>query len=111
MAAAVVALRDALDARWPGCTHLFYGHIGDSNLHLVVHLPGVAEQPAHAIEDLVYGMVPRFEGTISAEHGIGRLKRPYLALSRTPAELALMRTLKQALDPKAILNPGKILPD
>jgi len=58
---------------------------------------------------VVYGLVRDFGGTVSAEHGIGLLKRPYLGHSRTADEIALMRTLKRALDPKGILNPGKVL--
>ncbi len=58
---------------------------------------------------MVYAHVARFGGSISAEHGVGRLKRPYLALSRSAPELALMQTLKSALDPAGILNRGRIL--
>ena len=61
------------------------------------------------LEDVLYGVVAKYGGSVSAEHGIGRLKRPYLKLSRTPEELALMATMKHALDPKGILNPGKVL--
>ena len=59
---------------------------------------------------MVYGPLRARAGSISAEHGIGLQKRPYLAYSRNPAELALMRTLKTALDPRGILNPGKVIP-
>ena len=58
---------------------------------------------------MVYGLVREWRGSISAEHGIGLLKRPYLGHSRSPEELALMRTLKKALDPGGILNPGKVI--
>ena len=64
--------------------------------------------PGKAISEIVYRMVGKFGGTISAEHGIGLVKKPYLPLSRTPAELALMRRLKRALDPQDMLNPGKV---
>jgi len=63
----------------------------------------------HAIEEAVYGVVRDYAGSVSAEHGIGVLKRDWLHYSRTTSELALMRTLKQALDPRGILNPGKML--
>ncbi len=98
-----------LRERWPGCTALVYGHLGDGNLHLIAHLPGASEQPTHAIETAVYDLVRRYGGSVSAEHGIGTHKRAVLGHSRSPAELAAMRAIKQALDPKHILNPGKVL--
>lgn len=108
--AAVARLEPALAGRWPGVVALSYGHIGDSNLHLVIHVPSAgAHQPHDEICDLVYGAVRDAGGSISAEHGIGLLKKPYLGYSRTPAELALMATLKAAIDPANILNPGKVL--
>jgi FAD/FMN-containing dehydrogenase len=87
---------------------VFYGHIGDANLHLCAKVCD-GPQPEDDVEALVYGLVREYRGTISAEHGIGLHKRAYLDYCRTPAEIAVMRTLKQALDPKGILNPGKIL--
>jgi FAD/FMN-containing dehydrogenase len=60
------------------------------------------------VEALVYGPLAECNGSVSAEHGIGLEKKPYLHLSRSPAELAVMKTLKTALDPKGLLNPGKI---
>ncbi len=63
----------------------------------------------HDVDEIVYSVLGGYQGSISAEHGIGTLKRPYLHLSRSPEELALMRRLKQALDPKGTLNPGKVL--
>jgi FAD/FMN-containing dehydrogenase len=60
------------------------------------------------IEAQVYGGLQSFRGSVSAEHGIGLEKKPWLPVSRNEAELALMRTLKTALDPKNILNPGKV---
>ena len=61
------------------------------------------------IEDAVYSIVSQRKGSISAEHGIGSLKREFLHYSRSPEELALMRAIKQAMDPNGILNPGKVL--
>lgn len=101
------ACRAALAARWPQAHSVFFGHIGDSNVHVVVQV-GTGKQPEEELDELVYGLVREWRGSISAEHGIGLLKRPYLRYSRTPEEIALMRTLKRALDPHGILNPGKI---
>ena len=85
----------------------FFGHLGDGNLHAVVHLPGADARTRHAVEDTVYRTVQRFAGSVSAEHGIGLLKRDWLGLSRTAEEIAAMRAIKAALDPKTCLNPGK----
>jgi FAD/FMN-containing dehydrogenase len=99
----------ALAERVPGCRSVFYGHIGDGNVHIVTHLQGVDEQPHDEVEEVVYGLVREYGGTISAEHGIGTLKRRWLAHARSPEQIALMRTLKTALDPKNLLNPGKVV--
>ena len=87
---------------------MFFGHVGDANVHIGVKV-GAGEQPEAEIEDLVYGAVRDWRGSVSAEHGIGTLKRAYLHYSRSAEELALMRTLKAAMDPRGILNPGKVL--
>lgn len=106
----VAAICEArLREAWPNIITLCYGHIGDSNLHLVCNVPGAAEQPDHAIEDMVYAVVREEGGAVSAEHGIGTIKKPYLSYSRSPEEVALMRTVKAALDPKGIMNPGKVI--
>jgi FAD/FMN-containing dehydrogenase len=86
-----------------------FGHLGDGNLHVVVQVKPMeylALRPK--VEALVYRPLAACHGSISAEHGIGLEKKPYLYVSRSAAEVALMRTLKSALDPKGILNPGKI---
>ena len=87
---------------------MVFGHIADSNLHLIVPLTE-ADPPTRAVEEAVYAIVAAHGGSVSAEHGIGVSKRPWLPLSRSPAELALMRTLKAALDPRGILNPGRVV--
>ncbi|PRD40303.1 UNVERIFIED_CONTAM: D-2-hydroxyglutarate--pyruvate transhydrogenase DLD2 [Trichonephila clavipes] len=107
---AVRRCESGIAARWPGALALSYGHIGDSNLHLVVSVPSAGKnQPETEVKKLVYGIVREMAGTISAEHGIGLIKRDYLAYSRSPEEIATMRAIKAALDPKGILNPGKVL--
>jgi FAD/FMN-containing dehydrogenase len=86
---------------------IVFGHAGDGNLHVNVKYPPTADR-TEEISKLVYGITGDFAGSISAEHGIGILKRPYLKLSRTEEEIETMRTLKRALDPHQILNPGRI---
>jgi FAD/FMN-containing dehydrogenase len=111
--AAVDDLRIMARERWPDFLHVVFGHIADSNLHIMTG-PTHLDQPMTAadkalIEEGVYEVVRRHAGSVSAEHGIGRTKRRWLGHSRSPEELALMRTLKTALDPKNILNPGRVL--
>jgi FAD/FMN-containing dehydrogenase len=84
--------------------------MGDSNLHIAVSIGASDEAALHAVDEIIYGVVRDFSGSISAEHGIGILKRDFLHYSRSPEELALMRAIKRALDPNGILNPGKVLP-
>lgn len=102
-------VRANLARGWPRLQALFFGHVGDGNLHVVACRVPQDEASLHAIEAAVYDVVRDYGGSVSAEHGIGLLKRDWLAHSRSAAEIALMRTLKHALDPKGILNPGKML--
>jgi FAD/FMN-containing dehydrogenase len=103
------ACRRELAARIDGCMSVFYGHIADGNMHIVACVPGAAIQPLDEIDAIVYPLVGKFGGAISAEHGIGLIKKPFLGFSRNSEELALMRTIKHAIDPKGILNPGKVI--
>lgn len=102
------ACRDSLARQVPNAFSVYYGHIGDGNLHLVALSRGSTLQPTADISAAVYETVRDFGGTISAEHGIGLLKKPYLGYTRSDQEIALMRRIKAALDPHGILNPGKI---
>jgi FAD/FMN-containing dehydrogenase len=91
-----------------------YGHLGDGNLHFnVSQRPGADRVAFHAhageLERAVFDLVESLDGSISAEHGIGRLKADEFAQRADPVELAAMRAIKRALDPKGILNPGKVL--
>lgn len=88
---------------------IVYGHIGDNNLHIVVSPRPWNEQSKHAVEEMVYRPLAALGGAVSAEHGIGLDKREWLALSRSPAELATMRRIKACLDPDNLINPGKVL--
>lgn len=103
---------DALSGRWPGQRSLRFGHLGDGNLHLSTDarsLGGLGfDEAEQAVEAIVYALVAQAGGSISAEHGIGLHKKPFLHASRSPAELAVMRAIKQALDPLHLLNPGKV---
>jgi FAD/FMN-containing dehydrogenase len=85
-----------------------FGHLGDGNLHVSVHHPEDRPEIGRELEERIYDLVAAYGGSISAEHGIGISKRPYLGHSRTKAEIALMRAIKKAVDPKGILNPGRI---
>jgi FAD/FMN-containing dehydrogenase len=86
-----------------------FGHLGDGNLHVVVQVPpAIYMSDRGKIEAVVYGGLTSFRGAVSAEHGIGLEKKPWLAISRSEPELAVMRSLKTALDPRNLLNPGKI---
>ena len=95
-------------ARMPAQRCFTFGHLGDGNLHFVVVGPAGPEARA-AVEEIVYRPLAARAGSISAEHGIGLEKKPWLALSRSESEIALMRRLKQALDPRGILNPGRVI--
>jgi FAD/FMN-containing dehydrogenase len=106
----VAEIEAAYKNRWPDAIAVSYGHIGDSNLHLMSNIPsGGGQQTYDEIQDMVYTATGRAGGTISAEHGIGLLKKPYLSHSRSPEELDLMRRIKRALDPNNILNTGKVI--
>ena len=105
----------ALAAAIPGVRIVNFGHLGDGNLHYNVQAP-VGVDPADflreqepAINTLVFDAVQRFQGSISAEHGIGQLKRDTLPDYKSPVALQLMQAVKQALDPQGIMNPGRVM--
>jgi FAD/FMN-containing dehydrogenase len=107
-------LESLFAARYPGFEICNFGHIGDGNLHVNVMKPDAMPkdeflQQTKAADHEMFTLVRKHHGSISAEHGIGLLKRDYLGYSRSDAEIALLRALKATLDPKGILNPGKIL--
>lgn len=97
----------ALRGAFPGCEVLIFGHVGDGNLHILATTGRTAD--TKPIYDLVYQAIGPYGGTITAEHGIGAMKRNWLARCRSASEIALMRTLKQALDPRQILNRGRVI--
>ena len=109
MEAYITEVRASLAARWPQHHCWVFGHLGDGNLHLAIR-PEEATAGTHAeVENIVYTPLAKIGGSVSAEHGVGLEKKPYLHLSRSAAEIALMRTLKRSFDPNDILNPGKIV--
>jgi FAD/FMN-containing dehydrogenase len=104
----------ALEARFPGVRLICFGHLGDGNLHYNAYLPDrlrtdAAAREAHDITETVYDIVQRYGGSFSAEHGIGLSKVAELAHYKSAVELDLMRTVKRALDPQGLMNPGKVL--
>ena len=109
---------DEIDAmvaeHYPDLEVCWYGHIGDGNLHLNILKPDDLSVDAfyercHRISPALFEAVRTRRGSISAEHGVGLLKRDYLEFSRSPAEIALMRSLKRVFDPNGVMNPGKLL--
>jgi FAD/FMN-containing dehydrogenase len=97
-----------LEEMVPDAQLIAFGHVGDGNLHYNVALPASVTEP-EAVTTAIYELVDEFGGSFSAEHGVGRLKRRYLPKYRGSGEIELMRILKKALDPKNILNPGKVI--
>jgi len=114
MPAFVEAAVPAMEAAWPGTEAVAFGHLGDGNVHFHVIAPANSapdwqETDGKAISRQVHDLVTRWGGSISAEHGIGQLKRDELARLGDPVALAVMRRVKLALDPRELLNPGKLV--
>ena len=105
----------ALQAAFPGSRVVNFGHLGDGNLHYNLQAaPGLQaqaflDQHEGAVNRIVYDAVAACDGSISAEHGIGALKRDELHERKSPVALAMMKAIKQALDPLGTLNPGRVL--
>ena len=108
----------AVQAAVPGARLCAFGHLGDGNIHCNIQQPEGGNMQADKaaflarwdeVNRIVHAIVGRFEGSVSAEHGIGQLKRDLLAEVKDPVALGTMRAIKQALDPRGILNPGKVL--
>jgi len=104
----------AMTSALPGCRPLIFGHVGDGNLHFNCQAPAGWDKPhfmehGEAISGGIYDLVVAYGGSISAEHGIGRIKVEELTHYRSQIELDTMRTLKRALDPQNIMNPGKVI--
>ncbi len=111
-----VRLTDAqLEQAFPGVRLVNYGHLGDGNLHYNVQAPADTDAEAFlknqekGVNAVVYDMVDRFNGSISAEHGVGSLKRDKLEQHKSPVALGMMHAIKRALDPQNLMNPGRVL--
>ena len=111
-----IALADAaLQTAFPGVRIVAFGHMGDGNIHYNVSMPEAGqnvifiEQQEGAVNRLVYEIVRELGGSISAEHGLGQLKRETIREYKDPLELEMMRSLKQVFDPLGLMNPGKVL--
>ena len=110
----MVSAEARVRALYPDIRPFIFGHFGDGNLHYNLSRPASAErgwvaEHGAAITDAVLDEVNRYGGSISAEHGIGQLKRDHFLHSKDPLELRLMREIKRVVDPKGIMNPGKLL--
>jgi FAD/FMN-containing dehydrogenase len=113
VASFVARWREAVATALPEIPAVCFGHVGDGNLHLNLLRPAGMTleaflQRCHEFDPTMYGLVREFSGSVSAEHGIGLLKREYLGYTRSAREIASMRAIKQIFDPLGILNPGKV---
>ena len=98
----------------PGARPVPFGHLGDGNIHANVSQPVAMDKQAfldrwYDMNEVVHAIVTRLDGSISAEHGVGTLKRDLLPAVKDPVALDVMRAIKTTLDPKNILNPGKVI--
>lgn len=109
-----IAEVDALVGReYPDFEIVWFGHIGDGNVHLNILKPDALTVPefhqqCHTVSKQVFEIVQRYGGSVSAEHGVGLLKKDYLSYGRSAAEIELMRQIKRVFDPNGVMNPGKI---
>jgi FAD/FMN-containing dehydrogenase len=106
-------LHSSIREAYPSYRVAVFGHVGDGNLHVNVLKPTEMSDDqfwsgCHAADTIVFTTVQRYRGSISAEHGVGLLKRDFLHFSRSAAEIEIMRGIKSVLDPRGIMNPGKI---
>ena len=102
-----------VSSEYPDFEIIWFGHIGDGNLHLNILKPDALDreeflQQCNRVSKWVFEIVQKYGGSVSAEHGVGLLKKDYLTYTRSEAEVALMRGIKKVFDPKGVMNPGKV---
>lgn len=103
-----------VQSHYPDFEIVWFGHIGDGNMHLNILKPGSVTredflEKCKKVSDWVYGAVQKYKGSISAEHGLGNIKRPFLSYTRDETEQAYLRAIRQVFDPNGIMNPGKVI--
>jgi len=106
-------LDNVFNKAYPKWEVVWFGHIGDGNLHISILRPsGMTKEEfvreCRKVDEMVYTAVRKYQGSISAEHGVGLTKKDFLQFTRSPAEIQIMRQIKQIFDPDSILNPGKV---
>ncbi|MCB1160566.1 MAG: FAD-binding oxidoreductase, partial [Leptospiraceae bacterium] len=114
MDAFISEMQNLLNEKYPGFEIALFGHIGDGNLHLNIIKPKDMLDPdffkaCKEVDPAMFSLIQKYKGSISAEHGIGLLKKDFLGFSRTEAEIIFMKEIKKLFDPKGIMNPGKVI--
>ncbi|MBE8397892.1 FAD-binding oxidoreductase, partial [Leptospira borgpetersenii serovar Hardjo-bovis] len=109
----LVDMKSLLNGKYPGFEIALFGHVGDGNLHLNIIKPKDLSnedffKKCKEVDPDMFRLLQKYHGSISAEHGIGLLKKDFLHFSRTQAEIILMKEIKKSMDPKNIMNPGKV---
>ena len=107
-------LDEIVQANYPDFEIVWFGHIGDGNMHLNILKPEAVSredflQQCKKVSGWVYGAVQKYNGSISAEHGLGNIKKPFLHYTRSETEQIYLRAIKAAFDPNGIMNPGKVI--
>ncbi|MDE0732682.1 MAG: FAD-binding oxidoreductase [Gammaproteobacteria bacterium] len=93
---------------WPEAILGLFGHIGDGNVHIIIRTGKDTADHHLQIDEIIYGLIRELQGAVSAEHGIGLMKKQFLPYSKSESEIALMKALKHTMDPQGILNPGRV---
>jgi len=97
-----------LNLKWADAIVGLFGHVGDGNIHIIVNVGPETRELHLQIDEVIYALIRELKGSVSAEHGIGIMKKPFLRYCKSEEEITLMKTMKQAMDPNGILSPGRI---